>query len=269
MPNGTAVEKIKFHEDEILSVLGPDGRPHVAAKPIVESLGLDWSAQLQRLKRSSWASTVMMPMEVDGYTRQLTMVSLRTLLMLLATVDEARVAEAARPRLAAYQSEVADVIEAYWTRGGVVSPRATETQLAELAETVEERRKHLAAIRTAERIEAQVRVLTAMSGIVDPQWLAAQAQERFAIATGRELETVHEERTLTVSEFLAEKNLPAAVVRSMSSNFGKAMKRAFVQRHGVEPGKSLRFVEGAQREVAAYREEHRPLMEQVWRDMNR
>jgi hypothetical protein len=266
---GTAVQRIAFHEDEILTVM-IDGRPHIALRPAIESIGLDYSTQYTKLQGRSWAVVGQSPMTgSDGKTYNMVTVDVRTFLMLLATVDENRVAEHVRPKLAAYQSEVADVIEAYWTRGGVVSPRASETQLAELAETVEERRRHLAAIRTAERVEAQVRVLNAMSGLVDPQWLAAQAEERYAVATGRELEQPFQERTLTVSEFLTEKNLPSAVVRSMSGTFGKAMKQAYRQRTGQEPGKSLRFVEGAQREVAAYREEHRPLMEQVWREMNR
>lgn len=267
--HGTAIEKIRFHEDEILSVLGPDGRPHVVLRPAIEAIGIDYPTQLTKLRSRSWATVgKTYTVAEDGKTREMVTVDVRTFLMLLATVNEEKVSPEVKDRLIAYQAESADVIEGYWTRGGTVNPRASETQLAELAEDIEERRRHLAAVRVAERIEAQVRVLTAMAGIVDPQWLAAQAQERFAVATGRELEQPFQERTLTVSEFLAEKNLPSAVVRSMSGTFGKAMKQAYRQRTGEEPGKSLRFVEGAQREVAAYREEHRPLMEQVWRDMN-
>lgn len=55
--------------------------------------------------------------------REYVTVDVRTFLMLLATVPVARVAESIRSKLVAYQREIADVIEQYWTRGRVVNPR--------------------------------------------------------------------------------------------------------------------------------------------------
>lgn len=258
---------IPFKEDQIPSVM-TDGRPHVALKPIIEAIGLDYSTQRAKLQGRSWAVVGQSPMTgADGKTYNMVTVDVRTLLMLLATVDESRVADHVRPKLVAYQGEVADAIEGYWTRGGVVNPRAGEPQLAELAEEVEARRQHLAAIRIAERAAAQARVLTAIAPMVDPQWVATQAKERYGVAIGRESEIPFSERTLAVHDFLGEKGISASKRRAMAGNFGKKMKKLYIDLHGVEPGKCLRFVEGAQREVGAYREEHRPLMEQVWREM--
>jgi hypothetical protein len=42
---------IPFHEDRLIVQLGEDGEIYVALRPIVETLGLDWSGQLQRIKR--------------------------------------------------------------------------------------------------------------------------------------------------------------------------------------------------------------------------
>lgn len=42
---------IPFYEDTLLVQLGEDGEIYVALRPIVESLGLDWSAQYRRIKR--------------------------------------------------------------------------------------------------------------------------------------------------------------------------------------------------------------------------
>lgn len=42
---------IPFYEDRLIVQLGEDGEIYVALRPIVEALGLDWSAQLQRIKR--------------------------------------------------------------------------------------------------------------------------------------------------------------------------------------------------------------------------
>ena len=42
---------IPFYEDKLVVQLGEDGQIYVALRPIVESLGLDWSAQYRRIKR--------------------------------------------------------------------------------------------------------------------------------------------------------------------------------------------------------------------------
>ncbi|MBE2197426.1 MAG: hypothetical protein IAE79_02375 [Anaerolinea sp.] len=42
---------IPFYEDRLIVQLGEDGEIYVALRPIVDALGLDWSGQLQRIKR--------------------------------------------------------------------------------------------------------------------------------------------------------------------------------------------------------------------------
>lgn len=42
---------IPFYENKLIVQLGEDGQIYVAVRPIVESLGLDWSAQYRRIKR--------------------------------------------------------------------------------------------------------------------------------------------------------------------------------------------------------------------------
>lgn len=42
---------IPFYEDTLIVQLGEDGEIYVALRPIVAALGLDWSGQLQRIKR--------------------------------------------------------------------------------------------------------------------------------------------------------------------------------------------------------------------------
>lgn len=42
---------IPFYDDNLVIQLGEDGEIYVALRPIVEALGLDWSGQLQRIKR--------------------------------------------------------------------------------------------------------------------------------------------------------------------------------------------------------------------------
>ena len=42
---------IPFYEDRLIVQLGEDGEIYVALRPIVEALGLDWSAQYRRVQR--------------------------------------------------------------------------------------------------------------------------------------------------------------------------------------------------------------------------
>lgn len=119
----TNIVRIPFHGGDVLAV-DIQGKPHVILRPAIERLGLDYSTQLQKLKTKSWASVGLSPTQ-DQFHDMIT-VDVRTFLMLLATIDERRVAESVRPVLVAYQREVADVIEAYWTRGSAANPRHTQ-----------------------------------------------------------------------------------------------------------------------------------------------
>jgi hypothetical protein len=104
-----------------------DGQPHIVLRPAVEDLGLDYSAQLKKLKTRTWGTVVETAMVAeDGKLRQMAVVPVRTFLMLLATVNENRVKDEARPVLVAFQSETTDAIEAYWTRGAATNPRVVE-----------------------------------------------------------------------------------------------------------------------------------------------
>lgn len=244
------IVRVPFHGDEILTV-EVNGRPHVVLKPLLESIGLDYWGQVQRLNRRSWATTgKTQVVAADGKLREMVTVDVRTLLMLLATVDENRVSEDVRPKLITYQAEVADAIEAYWTKGGAINPRATDEQLAAIIN----------------RAKAQLEVLRLADGLVDPAWLEAKVRHVAARALGEEPEVDPAKRPLTVGEYLDDQGVPRSEARRISGRFGKLLKAAYVARHGVEPPVVERFVDGALRRVAGYTEADRPLFDEVWRN---
>lgn len=246
----TAIVKVPFKGDELLTV-EVDGKPHVILKPAFEAIGLDAKTQIDKLAGKSWACTGLVPVQVGDQRRTMVIADVRTFLMALATVDERRVSVTARPKLVAYQAEVADAIESYWTKGGVINPRASEEQLAAIIS----------------RAEQQARVLHALSGIVDPRWLESKARHVAARALGEEPEEDPLKRPLTVGEYLEEHGVATGFIRKVSGNFGKALKGLYVARHGEAPGKARRFVDGAQREVAVYTEADRDLFDKVWSEM--
>lgn len=120
-PGGTGpkhgeIVHIPFHNGEVLAV-EIDTKPHVILRPALERLGVDYSAQLSKLRTRSWARVGFCPTQ-DQF-RDMVTVDVRTFLMLLATIDERRVAPEVRDLLISYQKEVADVIEAHFTRGRI------------------------------------------------------------------------------------------------------------------------------------------------------
>ncbi|WP_320069638.1 phage antirepressor N-terminal domain-containing protein [Micromonospora sp. RTGN7] len=245
----TDIVRIPFHGTDLLAV-EIDGRPHVVLRAAFEAIGLDADRQIAKVKSQPWASTAVTAVQVPGddQTRNVVTADVRTFLMALATIPASRVAEHARPLLIAYQAEVADVIEAYWTRGGVINPRATGDQLD-------------AIIGHAER---QMRVLRLADGLVDRRWLEVKTRHTVARALGEEPEVPTEMRPLTTGEYLEERGVTGSDLRSIGSVFGKRLKAAFVTAHGEDPPAVERFIGGTTRRVAGYTEADRPLFDQVW-----
>ncbi|MFG2001771.1 phage antirepressor N-terminal domain-containing protein [Spirillospora sp. NPDC048911] len=120
----TELQSFDFHGDRIL-LLDVQGQPEIVLKPALEALGVDYWRQIEKLRRRSWAATHLRGVQVPDQVQRREMVTcdVRTFLMLLATIDETKVAERIRPKLIAYQSEVADAIHDYWTKGRATNPR--------------------------------------------------------------------------------------------------------------------------------------------------
>jgi len=241
---------IPFHGTDVLAV-EIDGKPHVVLKPAIEALGLDFKSQHRKIAGKSWASVVNMTMQVPGDTqrREMTVVDVRTFLMLLATVSEAKVSPEARPLLVAYQSEVADAIEAYWTKGGAINPRADEHQVNAL-------------IRQA---QMRIELCQAAKGLIHADHLEARARIVLARGLGEHPELDAAKAPLYTHEFLKGKNLSAARTKSVAGIFGKRVKKAYIEAHGCPPEQyPLNLANGQVKNVNAYTEEDRSLMDQVW-----
>jgi hypothetical protein len=241
------IAKIPFHGSEVLAV-EIDGKPHVILKPAFDHIGLDSDQQIRKLKNQPWSCTGVTPVQVGNQVRNMITADVRTFLMALATIPVSRVNEAARPLLTSYQSEVADVIEQYWTQGGAINPRATEDQLSVLAA----------------RAESQMRVLKLADGLVDPAWLETKVRHVAARALGEEPEIDPATRPLSVGEFLSDMGVSGSEQRRIASTFGKRVKAAYREVYKNEPPTVERFVDGALRRVAGYTEAHRHLFNHVW-----
>lgn len=245
----SSIVTIPFHGNQVQAV-DVDGTPHVVFRPLVESIGMDFASQYRRLNGKSWATIVKTTtVGADGKNRDMTVIDVRTLTMWLATIDENRVSDEARPLVVAYQSEIADVIESYWTQGGAINPRADEHQMNALIF----------------QARAQMELAQAARGLIHPDHLEARARIILARGLGEAPELDPASRPLYAQEFLKEKNLSKKQMAAKAGVFGKRLKKAYVEKHGREPEKyDLNVSNGQVRQVNGYTEADRPLMEKVW-----
>lgn len=138
VPPSADVVKLNLSVGSLLTTL-IGGEPHVVFRPAVEKIGLSYSRQFKKIKTRSWANCgLKATVAEDGKIRDMVTLDTPSFLMWLATVNESRVSEDARPTLIAYQRETSGAVYGYWTRGGALNPRATTEQTDELKRQLEE-----------------------------------------------------------------------------------------------------------------------------------
>ena len=228
-----------------------DGKPHVVFRPLVESIGLDYRSQSRRLSGKSWAGMVKMTIPSKGGPQETTCIDVRTLTMWLATIDENRVSEEARPLVIAYQNEVADAIESYWTQGGAINPRATEHQKNALMF----------------ELRSQMELAQAAKGLIHDDFLEAKARIILARGMGETPELDPATKPLYVQQFLKEKGLSKKQLSAKAPGFGKRLKNQWMKSHGTAPQKApIELQNGRIIDVYGYTEADRPLMESIWQE---
>lgn len=115
------IQTVPFHGQQV-SILNQHNKPYVEMKSIVENIGLDWGAQLKRIKRNHILNSTMVIMTTvaqDGKNREITCLPLSMLNGWLLGIDTNRVKSELREKLEQYQLECFDVLFEYWTTGEV------------------------------------------------------------------------------------------------------------------------------------------------------
>lgn len=247
------LQSIPFHGTTIAAA--KDGETiRVALRPVCEAMGIDYTAQYRRLERTSWAVVAMMAMTgSDGKTYEMVTVDRRTFTMWLATIDTTRLkSERARNLVETFQREAADALDNYFHNGGAINPNATEHQMRALMF----------------QTQAQMELCQAAKGLIHPDHLEAKARIILARGMGEHAELDEARRPLYTQDFLKEKGLSAKQLRSKAPTFGKRLKAAYIDMYGIAPEKRpMNLPNGQVRDVLAYTEKDRELMETVWQGM--
>ncbi len=221
-----------------------------ALKPMCESVGIDYSNQLKKLRSKSWATVVLSTtVGADGRSREMVMIDRRTIPMWLAGIDENRVKEEIRPILVALQAEAADALDAYFHEGGAINPDATVDQLDVIVT----------------RATAQARLIASFKGIIDDKHLEAKARIVLARGLGETPELDPASIPLYVSDYLKSRGLASDMISAQASGFGKRLKGLYVAEHGEAPGRAYQELpNGTVREVYAYTQADRELFDRIW-----
>lgn len=144
-------------------------------------------------------------------------------------------------------------------------PKIAEAQAyfavrARQAEVIEQR-----ILAPEDRALKRLAVLQAAKGLIDPRHLEAKARCQLAIGLGEAPELDVSCRPLYAQTYLQERGLTHRQAKAISSMFGKRLKMAYVQHHGVAPKQyPLETGSGQIRNVNAYTESDRMLMDAVW-----
>ncbi|WP_052235229.1 phage antirepressor N-terminal domain-containing protein [Pectobacterium brasiliense] len=136
--NTTAVQ---FHGQPIITAMVA-GVAYVAMRPIVESIGVDWSGQMAKLKTQRekfGCRDISTP--TNGGVQNMLCIPLRKLNGWLFSINPERVRADIKDKLIQYQEECFTVLHDYWNKGEAVNPRkakqSTAKQLTPLRQTVE------------------------------------------------------------------------------------------------------------------------------------
>lgn len=248
------LQSIPFHGTTISAAQDGD-TIRVALRPACDAMGLDFSSQRKRLERTPWATVVIMTtVGADGKHREMVTIDRRTFTMWLATIDTTRLkSDRARNLVETFQREAADALDNYFHNGGAINPAASEHQMRALMF----------------QAKAQMELCQAAKGLIHPDHLEAKARIILARGMGEHAELDESRRPLYTQDFLKEKGLSAKQLRSKAPTFGKRLKAAYIDMYGIAPEKRpMNLPNGQVRDVLAYTEKDRELMETVWADMN-
>ncbi|WII95995.1 phage antirepressor N-terminal domain-containing protein [Moraxella haemolytica] len=119
------IQTVNFHNQSLIT-LQKDGIAYVAMKPICENIGLDWTAQRQRLVRDEVLNSTMVmitTVATDGKMRELLCLPIHYLNGWLFGVDTNRVKAEIKETLITYKKECYQALFDYWNNGVAVNHR--------------------------------------------------------------------------------------------------------------------------------------------------
>lgn len=116
------MKQIEFYGDMIDVVELENGQAGIAARRLVENLGLSWARQAEKLSDPHFGCTHMRIPSAGGMQETL-ILPVKRVNAYLYSINASKVREDLQERIRLYQDECADVLYNYWARGYAINPR--------------------------------------------------------------------------------------------------------------------------------------------------
>lgn len=110
--------KVPFLGNELI-IVSNDGEPYVVMRSIVDSMGLDWKSQYNKIfqRFRSCVVEITMQLPYDVQRRKVVCMKLKKLPAWLYTIQPNKVKPEIRERIIRFQEECDEVLWQYWTTG--------------------------------------------------------------------------------------------------------------------------------------------------------
>ena len=114
---------VTFHGDTIFC-LDYQNQPYTPMRPIVENMGLDWSAQAAKFRanKERWTVVIITTVAQDGNEREMLCMPVRKLPSYLNSINPRKVRPELRAKIELYQAESDDALWNYWMHGRAERP---------------------------------------------------------------------------------------------------------------------------------------------------
>lgn len=110
--------EVNFNQSKLITVK-KDGIEYVAMRPVVEGIGLNWSAQQQKLnkQKDKFNCIAINTVANDGKNRKVLCIPLKKLNGWLFSINPLNIKESLQGKLIKYQEECFTALHDYWTIG--------------------------------------------------------------------------------------------------------------------------------------------------------
>lgn len=255
-------KEVEFYGDKLIGVKGDDGKILVNLRQVVENLGLNYATQYRKVVSNPILNkgVVIMTMPSAGGNQDALCFPAEMIPGYLLTLNVNKISAELQPKIMRYAEEAYKVLaEVFMGPGFATNPDPLRVDTGAMKARSEE-----IALKRHQMMQDTVIQLQEL----DPNYSRATLSRMLELSARTNLqgELVQERVVLDVGAFLKEQGVKQKEARSMGIRFGKALKKAYHQIHGKNPQMHTRFVDGAERKVCAYTEEHRGLMEEVYQN---
>ena len=252
------IGSFEFHGDTVTVVTNEQGSWAVLGQ-LCQNLTLDPNGQRQAIERKAWSEgkTCVMHVMLPGQSRIYPqfLIHERILPMWLANVTTSRIAdEGKRLKVERAQVELADALYRYVT---------DETRRA----TPAPQPREITAAAGPVPYREQAEILSILRPVLPEAYATATGKVIMARVMGERPELESSETPLYASTFLAEKGHKPKTVAKFQSGFGSRVSNRYFKVHGRRPGKIPGPAGSRIDQVAAYTEDDRPILEQVYREI--